>query len=149
MKTPALWILTLVIGALVAASGALAVDNITSRAAPYLASVRAKIQAKDYKGALAELTPMLETHQHADVYSLMGFALRKTGDYKQAYTFYRKALDFDPEHKGALEYLGELYVETGQVDKARENLALLKKLCPVGCEEMFDLEEAIASAKVN
>ena len=149
MKTPALWILTLLIGASVAATGALAVDNITSRDAPYLASVRAKIQAKDYKGALAELTPMLETHQHADVYSLMGFALRKTGDYKQAYTFYRKALDFDPEHKGALEYLGELYVETGQVDKARENLALLKKLCPVGCEEMFDLEEAIASAKVN
>ena len=149
MKTPALWISALVIGASVAATGALAVDNITSRDTPYLAAVRAKIEAKDYKAALAELTPMLETHQHADVYSLMGFALRKTGDYKQAYTFYRKALDFDPEHKGALEYLGELYVETGQVDKARENLALLKKLCPVGCEEMFDLEEALASAKVN
>jgi len=149
MKTPALWVSALVIGASVAATGALAVDNITSRDTPYLTSVRAKIEAKDYKAALAELTPMLETHQHADVYSLMGFALRKTGDYKQAYTFYRKALDFDPEHKGALEYLGELYVETGQVDKARENLALLKKLCPVGCEEMFDLEEAIASAKVN
>ena len=149
MKTSALWISALVIGASVAATGALAVDNITSRDTPYLAAVRAKIEAKDYKAALAELTPMLETHQHADVYSLMGFALRKTGDYKQAYTFYRKALDFDPEHKGALEYLGELYVETGQVDKARENLALLKKLCPVGCEEMFDLEEALASAKVN
>ena len=149
MKTPALWISALVIGASVAATGALAVDNIISRDAPYLTSVRAKIEAKDYKAALAELTPMLETHQHADVYSLMGFALRKTGDYKQAYTFYRKALDFDPEHKGALEYLGELYVETGQVDKARENLALLKKLCPVGCEEMFDLEEALAAAKVN
>ena len=149
MKTPALWISALVIGASVAATGALAVDNITSRDTPYLAAVRAKIEAKDYKAALAELMPMLDTHQHADVYSLMGFALRKTGDYKQAYTFYRKALDFDPEHKGALEYLGELYVETGQVDKARENLALLKKLCPVGCEEMFDLEEALASAKVN
>ena len=149
MKTPALWVSALVIGASVAATGALAVDNITSRDTPYLAAVRAKIEAKDFKAALAELTPMLETHQHADVYSLMGFALRKTGDYKQAYTFYRKALDFDPEHKGALEYLGELYVETGQVDKARENLALLKKLCPVGCEEMFDLEEALASAKVN
>jgi tetratricopeptide (TPR) repeat protein len=144
-----LWISALVIGASLAATSALAIDNITSKDAPELASVRAKIKAKDYKAALAELTPMLETNQHADVYNLMGFALRKTGDYKQAYTFYRKALDFDPEHKGALEYLGELYVETGQVDKARENLALLKKLCPVGCEEMFDLEEAIASAKVN
>jgi tetratricopeptide (TPR) repeat protein len=149
MKTPAVWISALVIGASFAATGALAIDNITSKDAPYLASVRAKIEAKDYKGALAELTPMLETNQHADVYSLMGFALRKTGDYKQAYTFYRKALDFDPEHKGALEYLGELYVETGQVDKARENVVLLQKLCPVGCEELMDLQEAIASAKVN
>ena len=149
MKTPAVWISALVIGASVAATGALAIDNITSKDAPYLASVRAKIEAKDYKGALAELTPMLETNQHADVYSLMGFALRKTGDYKQAYTFYRKALDFDPEHKGALEYLGELYVETGQVEKARENVVLLKKLCPGGCEELADLEHAIASAKVN
>ena len=151
MKTPAVWISALVIGASVAATGALAIDNITSQELPELASVRAKIKAKDYKGALAELTPMLETHQHADVYNLMGFALRKTGDYKQAYTFYRKALDFDPEHKGALEYLGELYVETGQVDKARENVVLLKKLCPGGCEELADLEHAIAraSAKVN
>jgi len=149
MKTPAVWISALVIGASVAATGALAIDNITSKDAPYLASVRAKIEAKDYMAAIAELTPMLATYQHADVYNLMGFSLRKTGDYKQAYTFYRKALDFDPEHKGALEYLGELYVETGQVDKARENVVLLQKLCPVGCEELMDLQEAIASAKVN
>ena len=99
MKTPALWISALLVGVSLAATGALAVDNVTSRDAPDLTSVRAKIKAKDYKAALAELTPMLETHQHADVYNLMGFALRKTGDYKQAYTFYRKALDFDPEHR--------------------------------------------------
>ena len=123
-----------------------AVDNITSNDAPDLTSVRAKIKAKDFKGALAELTPMLATHQHADVYNLMGFSLRKTGDYKQAYTFYRKALDFNPEHKGALEYLGELYVETGQVEKAKENVVILKRLCPSGCEELADLEQAIAAA---
>ena len=121
-----------------------AVDNLSSKDAPDLTSVRAKIKAKDYKGAIAELTPMLVTNQHADVYNLMGFSLRKTGDYKQAYTFYRKALDFNPEHKGALEYLGELYVETGEVEKAKENVALLQKICPAGCEELEDLREAIA-----
>ena len=146
MKTSVLWLSAFLLGAALAAPGALAVDNVTSRNAPDLASVRAKIKAKDFKAAIAELTPMLETYQHADVYNLMGFSLRKTGDHKQAYTFYRKALDFDPEHKGALEYLGELYVETGQVDKARENIVLLKKLCPGGCEELADLEQAIASA---
>jgi tetratricopeptide (TPR) repeat protein len=146
MKTYALLISLLLAGASFAATDALAIDTVTSRDAPDLTSVRAKIKAKDFKAAIVELTPMLETHQHADVYNLMGFSLRKSGDPKQAYTFYRKALDFDPEHKGALEYLGELYVETGQVDKARENVVLLKKLCPGGCEELADLEQAIASA---
>jgi tetratricopeptide (TPR) repeat protein len=146
MKTYALLILLLLAGASFAATDALAIDTVTSRDAPDLTSVRAKIKAKDFKAAIVELTPMLETHQHADVYNLMGFSLRKSGDPKQAYTFYRKALDFDPEHKGALEYLGELYVETGQVDKARENVVLLKKLCPGGCEELADLEQAIALA---
>jgi tetratricopeptide (TPR) repeat protein len=146
MRIPTLWLSALLVGACVTASGALAVDVVTSRDAPDLTSVRAKIKAKDFKAAIAELTPMLETYQHADVYNLMGFSLRKTGDPKQAYTFYRKALEFDPEHKGALEYLGELYVETGQIDKAREHVVLLKKLCPSGCEELADLEQAIAVA---
>ena len=146
MKTYALLISLLLAGASIAGTDALAIDTVSSRDAPDLTSVRAKIKAKDFKAAIVELTPMLETHQHADVYNLMGFSLRKSGDPKQAYTFYRKALDFDPEHKGALEYLGELYVETGQVDKARENVVLLKKLCPGGCEELADLEQAIASA---
>ena len=146
MKRTAFLVLAAIAGATLGASGALAVDTITSKDAPDLTSVRAKLKAKDYKGALAELTPMLATYQHADVYNLIGFSLRKTGDRKQAYTFYRKALDFDPEHKGALEYLGELYVETGQIDKAKENVVLLKKLCPSGCEELSDLEKAIADA---
>jgi tetratricopeptide (TPR) repeat protein len=149
MKSSALLLSVLLAGASLVATGALAVDNVTSKDAPDLTSVRAKIKAKDFKAALAELTPMLVTYQHADVYNLMGFSLRKTGDYKQAYTFYRKALDFDPEHKGALEYLGELYVETGQVDKAKENVVLLKKLCPSGCEELADLEKAIAEAPAS
>jgi Flp pilus assembly protein TadD len=146
MKTTMLSLAALLVSASLTAPGALAVDVVTSRDAPDLALVRAKIKAKDFKGAIAELTPMLQTHQHADVYNLMGFSLRKTGDYKQAYTFYRKALDFDPAHKGALEYLGELYVETGQLDKARENVVLLRKLCPSGCEELADLEKAVGAA---
>lgn len=127
------------------AAPALAVDNSFSSTAPDLTAIRAKIKAKDFAGALVDLKKMAETVQHADVYNLMGFSLRKTGDYKTAYTFYRKALDFDPKHLGAHEYLGELYVETAQMDKAREMLAGLVKLCPSGCEEREDLEKAIAA----
>ena len=32
---------------------------------------------------------------------------------------------------------------TGDVEKAKENLALLRKLCPAGCEELSDLQQAI------
>jgi tetratricopeptide (TPR) repeat protein len=127
-------------------SFAFAVDTVTSKDAPDLTSVRAKIKAKNYQGALAELKTLADTYQHADVYSLMGFSLRKTGDYPTALTFYKKALDFDADHKGAREYLGELYVETGDLAKAREQLAVLEKLCPQGCEEREDLEKALASA---
>ena len=33
-----------------------------------------------------------------------------------------------------------------QIDKARESIAQLKKLCPGGCEELADLEKTIAAA---
>jgi tetratricopeptide (TPR) repeat protein len=130
-----------------ASPAAFAVDTVVSKDAPDLTAVRAKIKAKDFKSALVDLNGMIDKGvQHADVYNLMGFSLRKTGDYPTALTFYKKALDFDADHKGAHEYLGELYVETGQMPKAKEHLAILEKLCPQGCEEREDLAEAIAAA---
>ncbi|MGZ3352437.1 MAG: tetratricopeptide repeat protein, partial [Xanthobacteraceae bacterium] len=52
-----LWLSAFLLGAALAAPGALAVDNVTSRDAPDLTAVRAKIKAKDFKAAIAELTP--------------------------------------------------------------------------------------------
>ncbi|UGY08894.1 tetratricopeptide repeat protein [Phyllobacterium pellucidum] len=124
---------------------AYAVDNIEPDPTVDLTSVRSKIDAKDYAGALAELRDLAETDQQADVYNLLGFTLRKTGDFDTALTYYDKALQLEPDHKGAHEYLGELYVETGKMDKAQEQLASLTKLCPAGCEELDDLRNFIAS----
>lgn len=128
-----------------AAAPALAVDNIESSDAPDLTSVQAKIAAKDYSGALTELQGIAQTTQQADVYNLMGFTLRKTGDYRTSLTYYTKALELQPDHRAAREYLGELYVETGDMAKANEQLATLAKLCPDGCEELDDLRRAIAA----
>ena len=142
---------TLLLALCLADSPALAVDTMNSPDAPDLTSVRTKLKAADYRGALAELKVLADTSQHADVYSLMGFSLRKMGDYPTALTFYRKALDFNADHKGAREYLGELYVDMGDLPKAREQLAVLTKLCPQGCEEREDLEKVLAAsaAKTN
>jgi Flp pilus assembly protein TadD len=122
---------------------AYAVDNMSSTDAPDLTSVRAKIKANDYTAALAELRDLAEDTQQADVYNLLGFTLRKTGDFKTSLTYYTKALELQPDHKAAREYLGELYVETGNLAKAKEQLAILAKLCPGGCEEREDLQKAI------
>jgi Flp pilus assembly protein TadD len=126
-----------------------AVDNMSSTDAPDLTSVRAKLNAKDYSAALAELRTLADDVQHADVYNLLGFALRKTGDFKTSLTYYTKALEMQPEHKAAREYLGELYVETGNMEKAREQLAILAKLCPGGCEEREDLQKVISAKSAS
>src|SRR4051812_13457700 len=79
------------------APAARAVDTEVSRDAPDLAAVRASIKAKDFSSAVTDLRRMVDAGvQHADVYNLLGFSLRKSGDRKAAYTFYRKALEFDP-----------------------------------------------------
>ena len=128
---------------------ALAVDTEPA-ATPELAPIRAKIDAKDFPGAISDLNALVSQGvQHPDVYNLLGYSLRKTGDMKNALTYYQKALDFDPDHKGALEYMGELYVEIGDIAKAKENLARLAQICPAGCEERADLEKAIAKGVVT
>ena len=58
-------------------------------------------------------------------------------------TYYVKALELQPDHKGAHEYLGELYVQTGDAAKAKEQLTILTRLCPASCEKREDLEKAI------
>jgi cytochrome c-type biogenesis protein CcmH/NrfG len=126
-----------------------AVDNMETSGDVDLASVRAKIKAQDYKAALTELRDLAEDTQNADIYNLLGFTLRKTGDYATSLSYYTKALDLQPDHKAAREYLGELYVETGHMDKAKEQLAALTKLCPAGCEEREDLQRAIASKSAS
>jgi cytochrome c-type biogenesis protein CcmH/NrfG len=128
---------------------AYAVDNIESSDAPDLTSVRAKIAAKDYAAALTELRDMAEDTTNADVYNLLGFTLRKTGDFKTSLTYYTKALELQPDHKAAHEYLGELYLQTGDSAKAKEQLAILTKLCATGCEEREDLEKAIATKSAS
>jgi hypothetical protein len=36
-----------------------------------------------------------------------------------------------------------LYLKTGNVEKAREQLSKLQSLCPGGCEEYDDLKQAV------
>jgi tetratricopeptide (TPR) repeat protein len=84
---------------------------------------------------------------HADVLNYMGFASRKLGRFDAALGYYREALRLDPYHLGATEYLGELYIQMGQLDRARMQLARLDELCAYGCAQREDLARWIESAE--
>ncbi len=74
----------------------------------------------------------------------MACSQRQLKQYDSALECYQKALQIDSRHRGANEYLGELYLQIGQLDKAEERLEVLDKECFFGCEEFDDLEAAIA-----
>jgi len=63
--------------------------------------------------------------------------------FDEALVNYQKALKIEPEHRGANEYLGELHLQMGRLDKALERLKVLDDDCFFGCEEFDELEEAI------
>ncbi len=90
------------------------------------------IRSKDYDKAIRKLktltTAISTDFTRADVYNELGFAYRKSDDFDNAAKYYKKALELDPEHLGAIEYQGEMYVDLGQKDNALSNLELLKTL---------------------
>lgn len=106
---------------------------------------KAAISRKDWKAAIAALAASAKLEAgNADTHNLLGYSYRKSGDYKNAFANYALALKFNPKHKGALEYQGEAYVETGNITKAKANLAKLKTACGnTTCEEYVDLAAAI------
>ena len=75
--------------------------------------------------------------QNPDILNYMGYTSRKTGNFEQAEKFYLTGLSIKPDHNGINEYLGELYVQTNRIDKARERLAVLKDC---NCDEFKELE---------
>ncbi len=81
--------------------------------------------------------------KQADKYNLLGFTARKRGDLNAAAEYYTNALKLNPKHLQALEYQGELYLQLGEIEKAKNNLKKIKTICWLICKEKKMLEEAI------
>ncbi len=121
-------------------------SSSTRPAAPpsdYSRAVKA-VKKEDFRTAVRLLERVVARDgRNADAFNYLGFSHRKLGDLEQAFTFYRKALAIDPEHKGAHEYIGEAYLEKNDLAKAKEHLAKLDDICWFSCEEFDDLKEAV------
>lgn len=106
------------------------------------------IKSSDWKKAIANLNVALVAEPaNADLENWLGYAYRHEGRYNDAFEHYRAALQLNPKHRGAHEYIGETYLLTGNKAKAREHLAALEKICGKKCPEYLDLQKAIATAK--
>ena len=110
----------------------------------------ALIKAGNYAAALPLLRAAeAKAPDNPDVHNWLGYALRNLKRYDAALKHYRIALRLEPRHRGANEYLGELYLVLGQLEKAEERLAVLDRACLFGCEEYTELKEAIAAYKAR
>lgn len=124
----------------------LAADTTDGVLPQTLSDARAAIDSEDYVRAIAILTAMNAAGPgDADVLNLLGYSTRKSGDLAAAEGWYAAALQVDPNHLGALEYQGELFVMQGRMDLAQANLNRLAELCG-DCEERLDLGAAMTAA---
>src|SRR5262245_11736795 len=119
----------------------------------------AALQRTDWQGVIDSMGRVVARRPWDDgAYNLLGFASRQLGNYSQALVYYHKALDLNPHHRGALEYLGEAYLEMRCVAQARDVLTRLETACKRimgnaandgwkgGCQEWTELHAAITTA---
>ena len=108
-----------------------------------LKPIIALIEEGNFESAIDMLHDELDLDpDNPDIMTLLGYSYRKTKNYEDALTFYEWALKAEPEHRGANEYLGELYLETNQLHKAVQQLEILDSLCS-DCKEYTTLKNAI------
>ena len=102
---------------------------------------------KLYARAFKKLEKAHKTDKkNPDILNYMGFTTRKVGNFEQAEKFYLEGLKIKPNHNGINEYLGELYVQTNQIDKANERLTVLKNC---NCDEYNELQLIIKNKGVK
>lgn len=115
---------------------------------PKLEQARAAIAKQDWAGAQGVLREAVAGNpRSAEYHNLYAYAIRKGANPAMDLMFrhYNEALRLEPKHRGAHEYIGEAYLMTGNLAKAKEHLAQLDRLCTFGCEEYTKLKKEIAA----
>jgi Flp pilus assembly protein TadD len=109
------------------------------------AAAKKAIVAKQWEEAIAGLRKAeVRQPDHADLQNYLGYAHRNLKQFDAAFKHYKRAIELEPRHRGAHEYIGEAYLMVGDVPNAEKHLAALRAICLLPCEELTDLEKAIA-----
>jgi tetratricopeptide (TPR) repeat protein len=103
---------------------------------------RALVDEGHFAAAL-DVLHRIKKQDQPRVLNYIGYTTRKLGDVDKGLEYYHKALALDPSYLRAREYLGEGYLQKGDVGKAREQLMEIADRCGDSCEEYAKLEKAI------
>ena len=111
---------------------------------PDYAAGKKAIEARQWEAAVKSLaSAALRDTRNPDIQNYLGYAYRNLGEFDLAFKHYGRALQLNPRHRGAHEYVGEAYLMVDNLPKAEEHLAALQKICLLPCEEYEDLKKQI------
>jgi Flp pilus assembly protein TadD len=120
-------------------------DDAAVKLDPDYAAGKQAIDAKDWATAITSLSSAaLRDTRNADIQNYLGYAYRHAGQLDLAFQHYQRALQLNPRHRGAHEYVGEAYLLVHNLAQAEEHLAALQQICLIPCEEYADLQQKIA-----
>jgi len=126
-----------------AAEGYESKPELVARDPDYAAGKKA-IEEKNWTQAIERLgKAAVRDPDNPDLQNWLGYANRKLAKYDLAFKHYKRAIELDPRHRGAHEYIGETYLLVGDVAGAERHLAALREICLLPCDELGDLERAI------
>jgi len=119
-------------------------DPAAAKLDPDYAAGKKAIETKDWSGAIKSLSSAaLRDTRNPDIQNYLGYSYRKAGDMDSAFKHYDRALQLNPRHRGAHEYVGEAYLLVGNLPKAEEHLAALQKICLIPCDEYGALKKEV------
>lgn len=105
---------------------------------------RKAIDRMDWKSAIEALeNAARHDPEDPEFQNLLGFAHRNSGNMDTAFKHYFRALELNPYHRSAHEYIGRAYLMVDQPEKALEHLKALERQCPDGCRERDLLKKAV------
>ena len=78
------------------------------------------------------------------ILNYLGYSHRKSGRIQVGLGYYQEALRINPDYTLVREYLGEAYIQLGDVASARNQLSEIEKRCGTGCREYTLLSQQLA-----
>ena len=103
----------------------------------------------DFAEAIATLQ-LAPDQSDPRVLNYLGYSHRKLGKLDQALGYYHAAVAQDPDFSLVREYLGEAYIQLGELEAAREQLTQIERICGGrSCGEYGQLADLIVDSQLK